>query len=178
MYVDVLWILISDAGSTPATSTYPLFTGNSLPIVNHLLISYNPLIMFIERFRVDNLYMFVLTIDKIKFFLSGSRGTLIIIFKFLTSELFIWSAALFYLALFNQPGYSHFTICPLNNLDINFCPGCGLGNSISFLFHADVENSLAAHPFGIAALPILVLRILSLIKQEWSSYAKRTTINA
>ncbi len=106
------------------------------------------------------------------------KSILISTFNFLSSELFIWSAALIYLAIFKQPDYNHFTFCPLKNLGFEFCPGCGLGNSISFIFHGDVQSSLAAHPFGIAALIILVSRIISLLKQEGSKYAKRVTINA
>ena len=83
-------------------------------------------------------------------------------FNLITSEIFIWSFALIYLAIFNQ----------------EFCPGCGLGNSISYLFHGEIINSFNAHPLGIPALIILVSRIISLIKQEGSKNAKRVTINA
>ncbi len=99
-------------------------------------------------------------------------------FNLITSEIFIWSSALIYLAIFNCPDHTHFTICPLKNLGIDLCPGCGLGNSISYLFQGDFISSFSAHPFGIPALIILVRRITSLIKQEGSENAKRVTINA
>ena len=99
-------------------------------------------------------------------------------YKLITSEIFIWSSALIYFAIFNQPDHVHFTICPLKNLGIDSCPGCGLGNSISYLFHGDFISSFSAHPFGIPALIILVSRIISLIKQEGNKNAKRVTINA
>jgi Protein of unknown function (DUF2752) len=106
------------------------------------------------------------------------KQVLIKTFEFLTSELIIWCCALIYLAFINNPGTEHFTICPFKNLGIDFCPGCGLGNSISFMLHGDIKSSFAVHPFGIAALIILVLRIITLFKQEWRNYAKRTTVNA
>ena len=99
-------------------------------------------------------------------------------YKLITSEIFIWSSALIYLAIFNHPDHNHFTICPIKNLGIDFCLGCGLGNSISYLFHGDFISSFNAHPFGIPALIILVSRIISLIKQEGNKNAKRVTINA
>jgi len=112
-----------------------------------------------------------LIINKLKYFF-------LLLFKVITSELFIWTASLIFLALFNNPYKTHFTICPLNNLGIDYCPGCGLGNSISYLFYGDINNSIAAHPFGIPAIIILTGRIFSLMKQEGSKYAKRVTINA
>ena len=99
-------------------------------------------------------------------------------YNLITSEIFIWSSALIYLAIFNHPGHAHFSICPLKNLGIEFCPGCGLGNSISYLFRGEIISSFYAHPFGIPALIILISRIISLIKQEGSKNAKRVTINA
>lgn len=46
-------------------------------------------------------------------------------------EAFVWILGLAYLFLIHSPGETHFTICPLSNLGFEFCPGCGLGNSIS-----------------------------------------------
>ena len=109
---------------------------------------------------------------------SAVKRLLYNFFNLITSEIFIWSSALIYLAIFNHPDHNHFTICPIKNLGIDFCPGCGLGNSISYLFHGDFISSFNAHPFGIPALIILVSRIISLIKQEGSKNAKRVTINA
>jgi hypothetical protein len=109
---------------------------------------------------------------------SAVKRLLYNFFNLITSEIFIWSSALIYLAIFNHPDHNHFTICPIKNLGIDFCPGCGLGNSISYLFHGDFISSFSAHPFGIPALIILVSRIISLIKQEGNKNAKRVTINA
>ncbi len=80
-------------------------------------------------------------------------------------EGFIWLAALIWLALDN-PGVHHYTLCPLDNLGFPFCPGCGLGRSIGFLFRLDVESSVAAHPLGIPALILLLWRIIKVFSRK------------
>lgn len=79
-------------------------------------------------------------------------------------ELIIWCAALIALAVIEPTHEAHFTICPLANLGFDFCPGCGLGMSISYLLHFDVVQSFHTHPLGIAAFVVLVLRIISIIR--------------
>ena len=79
-------------------------------------------------------------------------------------EGFIWIVALVYLAFFNNPFQSHFTICPLSNAGFEHCPGCGLGNSVSFLFNGHLSESLDTHLLGIPAIIIIVYRIYSIIK--------------
>ena len=78
---------------------------------------------------------------------------------------------LLFLVFIYHPGESHFTICPLANLGIEFCPGCGLGASISYLFRGDFILSIQSHPLGIFALIIITLRIISIIKNNWRRYA-------
>jgi len=77
-------------------------------------------------------------------------------------EAVIWMFALIMLAVCS-PAETHITLCPLANLGVDFCPGCGLGRSISFLFHGDVKHSFEAHPFGIFAVIILSFRIVKLV---------------
>jgi len=79
-------------------------------------------------------------------------------------ELFFWITALVLLATAN-PHEHHFTLCPLANLGIDWCPGCGLGRSITALFHGDVNASFAHHWFGIPALILIGNRIYQLTKQ-------------
>jgi hypothetical protein len=84
-------------------------------------------------------------------------------------ELVFWIAALIALALTNPTPDSyrdqaHFTLCPLKLLGFNWCPGCGLGHAISFLFHGDIRRSFHAHWLGIPALIIIVYRIYVLIR--------------
>ncbi|HVW95597.1 MAG TPA: DUF2752 domain-containing protein [Mucilaginibacter sp.] len=77
-------------------------------------------------------------------------------------ELAFWVAALTSLALTNPGNASHFSLCPLKMLGITWCPGCGLGHSISFLFHGDIKSSFHAHWLGIPALFVILYRIYTL----------------
>jgi len=78
-------------------------------------------------------------------------------------EACVWLMALIMLAI-TDPTLHHFTLCPLANLGFEFCPGCGLGRSISFLLHGEFAKSMAMHPMGIFALMVLLYRIVSLTK--------------
>lgn len=96
------------------------------------------------------------------------------IFKFwklIRLEAFIWIIGLVCLAIIPATDSTHFTVCPLSNLGLEFCPGCGLGNSISYLFRGDIESSIYSHPLGIFAFIIIVTRIISLIKNNRRRYA-------
>jgi hypothetical protein len=78
-------------------------------------------------------------------------------------ELIFWVMALMLLAT-ADPHAHHFTLCPLANLGITWCPGCGLGRSISALFHGDISASFGFHWFGIPALLLIAHRIYQLSK--------------
>jgi hypothetical protein len=87
-------------------------------------------------------------------------------FAFLRSvklEAVIWMAGLAALAFIDPYSSEHLSICPLHNLGFDFCPGCGLGRAISFLFRGDITASFEAHPLGIPALLILCHRIFVLL---------------
>lgn len=99
-------------------------------------------------------------------------------FKLIGFETAIWFTGLIFLAFFNSPAESHFTICPFAYVGIEFCPGCGLGRSISYLFQGDFAASLNSHPLGILALIIISYRIITLININWRRYAERITANA
>lgn len=88
-----------------------------------------------------------------------------ITFKFLKDnfELTFWLTGLMYLISIN-PTNDHFTFCPLNQIGIDWCPGCGLGKSLSFIFHLDLLQSIKTHPLGIFALIIIIHRIYILTK--------------
>jgi hypothetical protein len=92
------------------------------------------------------------------------------IWKLLGFEAFIWICGLTYLAI-HIPESSHFTICPLKNLGFDFCPGCGLGNSISYLFSGDFASSFNSHPLGIFALIIIIFRIITIINNNRRRHA-------
>ena len=93
-------------------------------------------------------------------------------------EAFIWIGGLLFLALINNPADIHVTVCPIGNLGLDFCPGCGLGNSISYLFRGDIVNSFNSHPLGLFALIVLLTRIIHLLKFNRSRNGKYITTNA
>ncbi len=86
--------------------------------------------------------------------------------KKLNIELFFWTIGLAVLA-FSDPGKQHYSLCPLKNLGFRYCPGCGLGHSISWLLHGDISASFHAHPLGIFALIVIVHRIFILLKHQY-----------
>jgi hypothetical protein len=77
-------------------------------------------------------------------------------------EAIIWIVALIILAISN-PAVHHYTLCPLENLGISYCPGCGLGRSIGYFFRLDMEASLLAHPLGIPAVILLLYRSVKIL---------------
>ncbi|MEO6636803.1 MAG: DUF2752 domain-containing protein [Ginsengibacter sp.] len=79
-------------------------------------------------------------------------------------EIIFWMTALITLA-FMKPGTDpHYSFCVLKFLGVNQCPGCGLGHSISFLFHGEVKKSFDAHPLGAFAMVIILARIFTLAR--------------
>jgi hypothetical protein len=98
--------------------------------------------------------------------------------KIVGFEAAIWISSLLFLAFVVNPGETHFTLCPLNNFGFNYCPGCGIGNSVSYLLHGNIYNSLLSHSLGLFALIIIVVRIINLIKSNWRNYGKHITTNA
>jgi len=77
-------------------------------------------------------------------------------------EAMIWLAALAILAISN-PAVHHYTLCPLDNLGIFYCPGCGLGRSVGYLFRLDIVSSFYSHPLGIPAVFLLIYRSVKII---------------
>jgi hypothetical protein len=84
-----------------------------------------------------------------------------------------WLTGLLLLAFIDLHSAStHFALCPIKNAGFDFCPGCGLGKSVSFLFHGDLQESFNTHPLGIFAVIILSFRIINLTKQYLQNYGK------
>ena len=80
-------------------------------------------------------------------------------------EAAIWMVA-FALLIISDPGNtSAASLCPFHNIGLNFCPGCGLGTSMSHAFRGHFEASFVAHPLGIVAILILTSRIFTLLKR-------------
>jgi hypothetical protein len=76
-------------------------------------------------------------------------------------ELFFWMGSLV-LLFFMQQGTTAPTLCIFKRLDISWCPGCGLGHSISDALHLQFVSSFKHHPLGIAAVLIILNRIKQL----------------
>ena len=82
-------------------------------------------------------------------------------------ELLFWLTALLLLgfAEVETGGHKpHFTLCPVAYFGMDWCPGCGIGRSISQLLHGNWKESLAQHWFGLPALLILLHRIVVLFR--------------
>lgn len=88
-------------------------------------------------------------------------------------ELFCWFSALICL-YYLSPGGEHFSLCPLNNLGFNFCPGCGIGNAIHFGLHLNFKASFEYHPAGLPAIAILSNRIYYLSMNIIKNYERET----
>jgi hypothetical protein len=88
-------------------------------------------------------------------------------------EFIFWITALGLLAIAEPHPYGtphHYTLCPLANLGVDWCPGCGIGRSISQLLHGNVAESWRYHWFGIPAVLIISYRIGILAKLSVNNY--------
>lgn len=84
-------------------------------------------------------------------------------------ELIFWISSITFLALMQPGSDSHFSLCIFKTLGVSFCPGCGLGHSISYLFHGDIQASFSSHPLGLFAVIIILLRVYKLIHLHFIS---------
>lgn len=91
-------------------------------------------------------------------------------------EALFWTAALIFLGFHDPTQESQFTFCPLKNLGFNFCPGCGMGRSISYFLHGYPVVAFQIHPLGIPATFILAGRIVALIIRRPPSPARYTQL--
>jgi hypothetical protein len=90
--------------------------------------------------------------------------------KLFSFEAAAWISGLLILFLIS-PGYeSHFNLCLFKNIGLDFCPGCGMGRSISYLLHGDFSASFKSHPLGAIAVAVLSFRIYSLIKRQIQNF--------
>lgn len=77
-------------------------------------------------------------------------------------EITAWVSALVMLALMDPATDTHYSFCVFKFIGIKFCPGCGLGHSISYLFHGNLKASFDAHPLGAFAVAVIIARIYKL----------------
>lgn len=80
-----------------------------------------------------------------------------------------WVMAIILLAISNPAG-DHFSLCILKMSGFDFCPGCGLGHSIGWLFRLQFEKSIDTHLLGIPALLIIIYRIFQLLIQSKNNF--------
>jgi len=92
--------------------------------------------------------------------------TFIKYFKKIDIESLFWLSAFIYLSLINPYTPKHLDMCLFSLVGIDNCPGCGLGKSISMIFHGDFAASFNAHPLGIPAIILIVKRIYTLLKNR------------
>ncbi len=81
-------------------------------------------------------------------------------------EALFWLTAFAYLTFINPYTPKHLDFCLFSLVGIDNCPGCGLGKSISMIFHGDFTGSFNSHPLGIPALILIIKRIYQLIKNK------------
>src|SRR5687768_2582376 len=82
-------------------------------------------------------------------------------------ELSVWICALTALAIM-PPSNTGFSFCIFRLMGFENCPGCGLGHAISHLFHGDISASFSAHPLGIFAVAVILIRIYKLIQLHFN----------
>lgn len=87
-------------------------------------------------------------------------------------ELVTWVSALVFL-YFSNPDTHHHTLCPLANAGFEWCPGCGIGRSITLLMHGRLLDSIEMHILGVPVFLILLHSIFILSKNYFfPPYAK------
>lgn len=79
-------------------------------------------------------------------------------------ELYFWCLALIAIAFIKVGTEAHFSLCPLDNLGIHWCPGCGLGRSMKLFMTGEFKASWGMHPLGGFGLIVIGFRIIELIK--------------
>jgi hypothetical protein len=94
------------------------------------------------------------------------------LFRSIPLELLFWTGGILVLALLDPTGPQRLNLCLFRQLGIDFCPGCGLGQSISFLLHGDPGQSVQAHFLGPVAFTIIVGRIFVLTKNSFTIHRK------
>lgn len=90
--------------------------------------------------------------------------------RLINLELLFWLCGLIYLAAIDPTGSSHLSLCPIRNLGLDFCPGCGLGQAISYFIHGYLKDSVQCHPLGIPSLAVIAWRIVQLVKLSILKY--------
>lgn len=78
-------------------------------------------------------------------------------------EVLVFSAGLILLALMDPETVNGPSFCLFEQLGITFCPGEGLGHSISYAFRGDFYSALEYNVLGPFTIIILVGRIIQIL---------------
>ncbi|RAJ01603.1 uncharacterized protein DUF2752 [Chitinophaga skermanii] len=76
-------------------------------------------------------------------------------------ELCLWVFGIAALAI-TDPYTEGMSLCLAKFIGLPWCPGCGFGHAIGFIFRGEIALSIQAHPLGIPLLAILLYRIFQL----------------
>lgn len=87
-------------------------------------------------------------------------------------EIIAFSVGLLLMALMDPYTTTGPGLCLLENMNFPYCPGDGLGHSISFIFRGDFSNALQSNVLGPFALITLLGRIFYLFSQNYLNYNK------
>lgn len=79
-------------------------------------------------------------------------------------ELILWIGSIIAILTIN-PYSDSFSLCPLHNLGLDWCPGCGLGRAMNLLARGEFKASWEMHPLASLAYGVIFHRIWILIKQ-------------
>ncbi len=93
----------------------------------------------------------------------------------LNMELIAWIIALFVPFFINPWASDHFSICFFKWIGIDWCPGCGLGKSMAFLYRGEWRLSFQSHWLGAVATLLLAYRVFNLLRKNFM-LTKPTTI--
>ncbi|MBB6611446.1 DUF2752 domain-containing protein [Pontibacter sp. Tf4] len=104
------------------------------------------------------------------------RGYSFVRYSHYLPELCGWLSGLLALA-FMKPDAAHlFSLCPFSYV-LEWCPGCGLGHAVAWLFRGEVVASWEAHPLGVPAIVLLFYRCVYLVRQHLSAARLLTQTN-
>lgn len=78
-------------------------------------------------------------------------------------ELIFWMGSIAAILMIN-PEVEAFSLCPLHNLGIEWCPGCGLGKAMNLLARGEFKASWQLHPAAGLAYGVIFHRIWGLVK--------------
>ncbi|NVJ86212.1 MAG: DUF2752 domain-containing protein [Algoriphagus sp.] len=78
-------------------------------------------------------------------------------------ELVFWIGSILAILTIDPWATQHLTLCPLENLGFDWCPGCGLGRSMNLLARGEFQASWDMHPLAALAYVVILSRIWNLI---------------